>query len=324
MFAPLSHLPYLWSCAIWLLLTGLAYLFAMLKVLPHRLTILLALAAPTAMFNVIETETGFMVAALIGFALAMLERRPMLAGLAIGLLTMKPQFGLLFPFILIASGNWRGFWSAAATALVIAAVTCLVFGPAVWSVYLHSMPTVGAAVLGEGDRVRLMDGGTIAWCDIQTWYGVARYLDAPPGVTWMVYGATTGACLLLVSWLWRQPVSHNLKSAATAVAAPLVTPYMMSYDLVVVAVAIAFLVRENLRSGFRRGDIEIYCIVLAVPLYPLFVNGIVPLLPLIDSILFAWILHRAWGSRAEQTGVTGSVSNEQNRRGVTIGASPAR
>ena len=91
-----------------------------------------------------------------------------------------------------------------------------------------------------------------------------------------------------------------------------------------ITVAIAFLVRENLRSGFRRGDIEIYIIALAAPLYPLFVNGIVPLLPLFDSLLFAWILHRAWGARAERRGESGSLSNEQSRGGVPIGASPAR
>ena len=321
---PLSYLPYLWACALWLLATGIVYILVVRLIFPHRLTVLLALAAPTTMFNVIETETGFMVAALIGFTLAVLERRPGLAGLALGLLTVKPQFGLLFPILLITSGNWRVFWSATATAIAVAAMASLAFGPAIWSAYLHAIPTIGAADLGEGDRQRLMDGGTIAWCDIQTWYSVARYLGTSSATTWIVYAITTGTCLLAVCWLWRQPVSHNLKSAAAAVAVFIVIPYVMSYDMVVLTVAIAFLLKENHRTGFRRGDIEVYILALAIPLYPLFADGIIPLLPFSNSLLLAWILRRAWVSGVALTTGTGSVSNEQGSVGVAVSAGPAR
>ena len=51
-------------------------------------------------------QNGFLTAALIGGALGLLERRPALAGICLGLLTYKPQFGLLFPFVLIADRRW--------------------------------------------------------------------------------------------------------------------------------------------------------------------------------------------------------------------------
>ena len=321
---PLSYLPYLWACTLWLAATGLLYILVARLIFPHRFAILLALAAPTTLFNVIETETGFMVAALIGFTLVMLERRPALAGLALGLLTMKPQFGLLFPILLVASGNWRAFWSATATATLVAAVTSLAFGPAIWSAYLHAMPTVAAVDLGEGDRQRLMVGGPIAWCDIQTWYSVARYCGASGPTAWIVYAITTGLCLLTICWLWRRPVPHNLKSAAAAVAVFIVIPYVMSYDMVVLTVAVAFLVQENHRSGFRRGDIEVYVLALAIPLYPLFADGIVPLLPLSNALLLAWIVRRACTSRVAPTFRPGSVSDEQGGSGVAVSAGPAR
>ena len=38
---------------------------------------------------------------------AWLDRRPVAAGVLIGLLTLKPQLGILFPVMLIASARWR-------------------------------------------------------------------------------------------------------------------------------------------------------------------------------------------------------------------------
>ena len=52
-------------------------------------------------------QNGFLTAALIGGTLGLLERRPALAGVCLGLLTYKPQFGLLFPIVLIADRRWR-------------------------------------------------------------------------------------------------------------------------------------------------------------------------------------------------------------------------
>jgi hypothetical protein len=45
----------------------------------------------------------------------------------IGLLTVKPQLGILFPFMLMASGRWRVFIAAAATALALVGATAAIF-----------------------------------------------------------------------------------------------------------------------------------------------------------------------------------------------------
>ena len=58
---------------------------------------LVALGFPAALWNVTAGQNGFLTAALIGGTLGLLERRPALAGVCLGLLTYKPQFGLLFP-----------------------------------------------------------------------------------------------------------------------------------------------------------------------------------------------------------------------------------
>jgi arabinofuranan 3-O-arabinosyltransferase len=58
-----------------------------------------------------------------------------------------------------------------------------------------------------------------------------------------------------VVWLWRSRVAFEIKAAALATAALLATPYLFMYDLVVLAVAVAFLLRLGLARGLSRMEI---------------------------------------------------------------------
>jgi arabinofuranan 3-O-arabinosyltransferase len=55
--------------------------------------------------------------------------------------------------------------------------------------------------------------------------------------------------------IWRQSVAYEIKAAALALAALVTTPYLYLYDLVVLAVPMAFLVRLGLREGFLTSEI---------------------------------------------------------------------
>ena len=79
----------------------------------------LALGFPAALWNITAGQNGFLTAALIGGTLGLLERRPALAGICLGLLTYKPQFGLLFPLVLIADRRWLHNPVAAAVAAAL-------------------------------------------------------------------------------------------------------------------------------------------------------------------------------------------------------------
>ena len=117
---------------------------------------------PAALWNVTAGQNGFLTAALIGGTLGLLERRPALAGVCLGLLTYKPQFGLLFPFALIADRRWTTILVAAATAIALAALSWLAFGSASWQAFVHWMPITSRIVLGEGhadfDRLQSVFG----------------------------------------------------------------------------------------------------------------------------------------------------------------------
>jgi hypothetical protein len=51
--------------------------------------------------------------------------------------------------------------------------------------------------------------------------------------------------------MWRSRIAYSWKAAALAAGTLLITPYLFIYDMMVLAVPVAFLIRVGLRSGFR-------------------------------------------------------------------------
>src|SRR5579884_2989506 len=105
--------------------------------------LLLALAFPAVLINIGHGQNGFLTAALLGGALVMLDRRPILAGLLFGLLVYKPQYGVMIPLVLAVSGRWKCFAAAAVTVAVLALAATLAFG----------------ADMGRADSARLCGAG---------------------------------------------------------------------------------------------------------------------------------------------------------------------
>src|SRR4029077_16687910 len=121
-------------------------------ILGLRTGVLFALGFPAAIWNVTAGQNGFLTAALIGGTLGLLERHPALAGICLGVLTYKPQFGLLFPIVLIADRRWLTIAVATLTAIVLAALSWLVFGSARREAVARWAPPSSRALLSGAAR----------------------------------------------------------------------------------------------------------------------------------------------------------------------------
>ncbi len=115
--APFTVLPYFWGFVIWDIITLLGLIVVVYLIVRRLPAVALVLASPFTAWNFLAAQNGFLTGSLLGAALLLLERRPVLAGVFIGSLTYKPQFGILLPIALAASRQWRAFASAAVTAV---------------------------------------------------------------------------------------------------------------------------------------------------------------------------------------------------------------
>jgi alpha-1,2-mannosyltransferase len=221
------------------------------------LWLLLALAFPAVLINIGHGQNGFLTAALLGAALVQLDRRPLLAGILFGLLAYKPQFGVMIPLALMAGGRWRSFAAAAATIALLAVATTIAFGPHIWQAFLDSTRFTRLVALEQGDT---------GWYKIQSLFAWARMWGAPIPLAYALQGALVVALGSAIVWLWRGPAPDALKAAALCLAAILATPYTFDYDMMVLAIAIAFFASDGVARGFGPWEKTALAVLWLVPL----------------------------------------------------------
>jgi hypothetical protein len=254
---------------------------------------LLALAFPAVFINLGHGHNGFLTAALIAGALTLLDRRPILAGILIGLLAYKPQFGLLIPLVLMVSGRWRVFFAAVATVVTLAVAVTLAFGVDVWTAFLASASFTRSVVLEQG--------GT-GWYKIQSVFSWVRMWHGPVTLAYAVQGAVTLTVAIGLAWLWRQRAAYALQAAALLVGTVLATPYSLDYDLMLLAPAIGFLAADGMQRGFGPWQKTMLAALWIAPLVSRSVAEatVIPLAVPTMLIAFGYLLHRGIAANGAQ------------------------
>jgi hypothetical protein len=280
-----AAVPYAWGLSIWLVASLAAYLAVIRAILPRPETLLTATAFPAVFVNIGHGQNGFLTAALLGGALHWLNRKPWLAGVLIGCLAYKPQFGVLIPIALLAGGRWRTIGAAIATVAALVAISFLTLGAGVWHAFADSMTFTQTVVLEQG--------GT-GWEKIQSVFSAVRMWGAGVHFAYAVQMALALALAASLAWLWQSDAAFELKASALASGSLLATPYVLDYDLVVLAVAIAFFVRHGIDRGFRSFEISVLAAAWIAPLLARGIAGItgIPLGLLVLLAVYIFTLRR--------------------------------
>jgi arabinofuranan 3-O-arabinosyltransferase len=242
----LAHFPYAVAFVGWAVASLVPYLAVMRAIIGRPFGLLLAAAFPVVLTNTLVGQNGFLTASLIGGTLYLMPVRPVLAGICLGLLSYKPQYGLLFPLVLIAASQWPVFFTAAIVAVAMALLSWFAFGTESWQAFFHWMPMFSQAFLTEGRA---------PWGKMQSVFALVRYFGGAEQLAWVFQWIMSGAVAVLLALMWRSRISYSLKAAALAAGTLLITPYLFLYDLMVLAIAVAFLVRIGLKQGFQRHEL---------------------------------------------------------------------
>src|SRR3954464_3700770 len=278
----LARFPYAVAFIGWAAFSLLPYLAVMRAIIGRNAGLVLAIGFPAAFINILVGQNGFLTASLIGGMLYLMPARPILAGICLGLLSYKPQYGLLFPLVLIAAAEWRVFISAAVTAVVLAFVSWLAFGTESWQAFVHWMPMFSQAFLTEGKAT---------WWKLQSIFSLVRYFGGTEQLAWAFQWVLTASVATVLVLMWRSRVPYTLKAAALAVGTLLTTPYLFMYDMMVLAIPVALLVRIGLKNGFR--PYELPALGCALALFLTFTFTGQPVGFAINLIVAGLILRRA-------------------------------
>ena len=254
----LALMPYAAAYAGWVFATFPVYLLAVRGIIGDRSGYLMAAAFPAVLANFIVGQNGFLTAGLFGGALLMLVQRPVLAGVLIGALTYKPHLGLLIPIALAAGGHWRAFIAATLTATLMAAAAWATFGADSWVAFFFSIAHTSQAFLSDG---------WADWSKLQTTFGLIRAIGGTEPLAWNLQAGVAAGTAVAVAWLWRRRVAYDLKAAALSAGAMLATPYLYTYDLVLLALPLAFLFRLARAHGalpYEMAGIGFACLLVLI------------------------------------------------------------
>ena len=233
--AGLGALPYPIAFATWTAAGLLAYGAAAWAVLRRPAAWAVACAPAGVFFCLFAGQTGLVTAAALAGALVLLDRRPLAAGVLFALFAGKPQLALLVPVALVAAGRWRTLAATAATYALLCAMAAAAFGPGVIVAFLKGAAGGGGAFAGDG---------WLPWWKVQSVYGAGRAAGWAAPAALAVHGAAALAVAGTVWTVWRGAARAELKAAALAAGALLVSPYGFVYDGPLLAVAALFLLRD--------------------------------------------------------------------------------
>ncbi len=283
---PFGLMPYLAAAAAWIGATLLLYLLPVHAIIPRPVALIAAIASPAALKNFQLGYNGFLTAGLIGSSLVLLERRPWLSGVVLGVLTYKPQFGVLFPLALLVSRNWRALAGAMASGLIISIAAALVFGFRTWPAFMATLlnRTPGLSALA-GVELRL-----------ESVYGLLYWAGAGARLAWAVHLLVALGTALAVCAVWARPIPHPLKAATLCIGSLLVSPYALVYDLCILSIAVAFLIQDGLARGFLAGERTLVLICVALLYCP-----VPPLGPVVYVVLLWLVFRRIVGVRGPET-----------------------
>lgn len=230
---PFGLLGFLPSYIVWCI-AGLAlYVWAAISCGVERRYWLFLAVAPAVTVNIFLGQNGFLTAALLIGGLANLDRRPILAGILFGLLTIKPQLGLLLPIVLVLRGHWRVIGSAVVTTALLVAAAAAWFGPEIWLDYWRKV--------GPQQRELLDVAGVMGWPIVASALINARLAGVPADVAWVVQGVASAFAVGAVVWTFWRKRDPVLSLALFVTATFLFSPWIMNYDMVVFSWIVALL-----------------------------------------------------------------------------------
>jgi hypothetical protein len=245
---PLGLMPYLPALAVFMAASVALWAVLIRCMFADPRAWVVAAAFPAGLLNFGNGQNGFITAGLAGFALLAVDRRPVWAGVPIGLLAIKPHLAVLFPLALVARRRWRTFVAAAATAVCFTALSVAVFGWATLLAFLHSLTTVRS----------LLDNHHLQLFQIPSVCASALSFGLPLWGAIVLHSAVALGAAVCVWVSWRaEDASSEAKLATLSAASLLVSPYIFFYDLTWTGLALAWLAKLGLRQGFRRGQREL-------------------------------------------------------------------
>ncbi len=185
------------------------------------------------------------------------KRRWLVAGIAAGLLTIKPQLGLLLPFAFLAVGAWRAIAVACATAALLHALSFLMVGVDGWAAFLDAALRFKDEIAGAATLTPARGMTTV--------FGQLKLMGFSGEAAMGGQFVATAILAAMTVIVWRKPIDPLAKAAFVGAGAIVAAPYAYGYEMTALLLAGAYLARiaHTPRSALGATLIALWMIVAA-------------------------------------------------------------
>jgi alpha-1,2-mannosyltransferase len=240
--------------------------------------------SPAAGLTVGVGQNSFLSGALLVAGFGLLDRRPVLAGMLLGVLAYKPQFCLMIPIALLAGQHWRALAGAALSGSLLVLASAALFGVEPWRVWLEF-------AAGTSDFYR--DWVATSRIMGQSVYACVVKLGAPATFAMVAQGGAAIFAAGSVYWCFRRKMRAELRLAVLLVATLLAAPHVSWSDELLATIAALLLLGVALDEGFRSGDALLVVLVwLSAFVSPQNIFAIGRLIPFLLCFFIVWVIMR--------------------------------
>jgi hypothetical protein len=298
--AALARLPYLAAFLAFEAATLALCLIVIREILAERgwSAMIPILAFPAAFWTLGLGQNAFLTAALFGAGTLWIDRRPILAGFCFGARCYKPHFALLVPVALLAGCHWRALAASLASAAALCGLSVIAFGWRTWQGFVAA--AAGSHATYASGRINF--GGLI------TPFGGVLLTGGTPYAAYVTQAAAMLGAGLLVAFVWRRGLPLPIRAATLAAATLVAVPVALIYDLMLAAVAAAWLVRDPAALAGRERIVLAALFVLSMIPPSLAEAWHIPAGPIVALALLALIAARALGTISTTEGVGATLA----------------
>jgi hypothetical protein len=231
LLAPFALIPFGMAYLLFMASTLTVYLTVLRRLAGNQFVLVLIVFFPTIGVTLACGQSSFLTAALIGLVCLFFEERPILAGVALGLMIIKPHFAIAFAVYAVLRRSWIVVATAGAVVLISTAICTVLFGTQIWTVLLQSV---------HDSSVFLREA----------YYPLYRMISAYAALRtagFSAWGAFLGQGvvavlalgIVLVAVYRKMPVRESL--GLTAIVSVCISPYAYDYDFLIFSIGLALL-----------------------------------------------------------------------------------
>ncbi|MCK1743605.1 DUF2029 domain-containing protein [Bradyrhizobium sp. 139] len=257
--APFAFLPVGVSYLLFTAATLALYLVTLRRIAGNNFAQVLVILFPALAITIGCGQNGFLTGALIGLVCLNVERRQLLAGLALGTMVIKPHLAIAAGVYLLVTRRWIALGTAAAVVLASSLLCTLLFGWQIWFAWLGAIR----------ESASYLEQGFYPLFRMVSTYAALYKAGVSASAAFWAQTAVAGLALFAVLLGAARGASAAFTLGAAVMVSVMISPYAYDYDLPMLGIGLALMLPDLIRIASPRERSVIYGLILFAGAYGL-------------------------------------------------------